>query len=95
MGNLPAYSTTAFLPRCLWERTPGAPTARTPPRLGVPLPAPAGQRAGEVRGASPGCSGGVGLGMAGGGRQGRADGTWACTGSARTVPLGRRHEAWT
>ena len=27
VGNLPAYSTTVFLPRCLRERTPG-----TPPR---------------------------------------------------------------
>src|SRR6266568_1157919 len=25
VGNLPAYSTTAFLFRCLWERTAGAP----------------------------------------------------------------------
>ena len=25
MGNLPAYSTTVFLPWCLWERTPGTP----------------------------------------------------------------------
>ena len=25
MGNLPAYSTTAFLPRCLWERPPAPP----------------------------------------------------------------------
>jgi hypothetical protein len=25
VGNLPAYSTTVFLLRCLWERTPGAP----------------------------------------------------------------------
>ena len=25
MGNLPAYSTTVFLLRCLWERTAGAP----------------------------------------------------------------------
>jgi hypothetical protein len=29
VGNLPAYSTTVFLPRCLQERTPGVPTART------------------------------------------------------------------
>ena len=42
MGNLPAYSTTGFLPRCLWERTPGVPTARMRYRLGVPVPAPAG-----------------------------------------------------
>ena len=25
MGNLPAYSTTVFLPRWRWERTPGTP----------------------------------------------------------------------
>jgi len=70
-----------------------SPTAWTLHRLGVPLPAPAGQRAGEVQSASPGCSGGAGLGTALGGRQGRADGIRACSGSARPSPMGRRHEA--
>ena len=37
---------------------PRNPTAWTPQRLWVPLPAPAGRRAGEVRGKSSGCSGG-------------------------------------
>jgi len=40
-------------------------TAWTPQRLYVPLPAPAGQRAREVRGASSGCSRGERLGTAG------------------------------
>src|SRR5215470_9094283 len=31
------------------------------------------------------------LGTTGGGRQGRADGTWKCPGSARTAPTGRRY----
>src|SRR5262249_4898401 len=44
-GNLPAYSTTVFLLRYLRECPAGAPTAWTPPRLWVPLPAPAGPRA--------------------------------------------------
>jgi hypothetical protein len=74
---------------------PRNPAAWTPQRLGVPLPAPAGQRAGEVRSASPGCSGGAGPGPAGGGRQGRDDGTRKCPGSARTSPMGRRHGSWT
>src|SRR2546428_3650192 len=77
----------------------GAPR-RSPPawtlhRLDVPLPAPAGQRAGEVWGASPGCSGGEGLGTGGGGRQGRNDGTRKCPGSARTSPPKPRHGSWT
>src|SRR5262250_74356 len=37
-GNLPAYSTTVFWPRCLRERPAGAPTVRTSQHLGVPLP---------------------------------------------------------
>src|SRR5438105_1518453 len=45
-GNLPAYSTTAFWPRCLRERPAGAPTAWTLQRLCVPRPVPAGQHAG-------------------------------------------------
>jgi hypothetical protein len=65
LGNRSAYSTTVFLLRCLRERPAGAPTAWTPQRLCVPLPAPAGQRAGEVRGASPGYPGGESLGTAG------------------------------
>src|SRR5262249_54889999 len=40
---------------------PGTPTAWTPQRLWVPLPVPAGRRAGEVRGESSGCSGGESL----------------------------------
>src|SRR5215831_17181437 len=46
VGNLPAYSTTVFLPRCRRECPPGAPAAWTPQRLGVPLPAPARRLAG-------------------------------------------------
>src|SRR5439155_3208735 len=44
---------------------PRNPTAWTPQRLYVPLPAPAGQRAGEVWGASPGYPWGESLGTAG------------------------------
>src|SRR5262249_48394833 len=40
---------------------PRNPTAWTPQRLWVPLPARAGRRAGEVRGESSGCSGGESL----------------------------------
>ncbi len=72
-----------------------SPPAWTLHRLDVPLPAPAGQRAGEVWGASPGCSGGEGLGTGGGGRQGRNDGTRKCPGSARTSPPKPRHGSWT
>ena len=39
---------TVFLPRCLRERIPGAPTASTQHRIFVPLPAPAGTLAGFV-----------------------------------------------
>src|SRR5262249_13596398 len=53
-----------------------------------------GQLAGEVWGASPGFSGGEGLGTGGGGRQGRDDGTRACTGAARPSSMGPRHGAW-
>src|SRR5438132_4416141 len=44
---------------------PRNPTAWTPQRLYVPLPAPAGQRAGEVWGASPGYPWGESRGTAG------------------------------
>jgi hypothetical protein len=69
------------------------PTVRTPHRLCVLLPAPVGQLAGEVRGASPGCSGGEGFGTAGGSWQGRDDSTRKCTGAAHTSPMGRHHGA--
>src|SRR5262249_18996768 len=74
---------------------PRNPTAWALQRLWVPLPAHAGQCAGEVQSAFPGCSGGAGLGTAPGGRQGRADGTRECPDSTRTSPLGRHHGAWT
>ena len=74
---------------------PRNPAAWTLHCLCVPLPAPAGQRAGEVRGASPACSGGAGLGTTGDGRQGRDDGTRECPGSARTSPMERHHGSWT
>src|SRR5262249_46306927 len=69
------------------EAHPRHPAVWTLQRLCIQLPALAGQRAGEVRGASPGCSGGPGLGMAPGGMQGRADGTWECPGSTRPAPM--------
>src|SRR5262249_5967536 len=74
---------------------PRNPTAWALQRLWVPLPARAGQCAGEVQSAFPGCSGGAGLGTAPGGRQGRADGTRECPDSTRTAPMGRHHGAWT
>src|SRR6266700_1274032 len=75
----------------------GAPRRR-PRRLDSAAPlGPAACACREARwlgwGAPPGCSGGAGLGTAPGGRQGRDDGTRACTGSARTSPMGRRHGA--
>src|SRR5262249_3197214 len=73
---------------------PRTSAAWTPHRSCIQLPAPAGQRAGEVWGASPGFSGGEGLGTGSGGRQGRDDGTRACTGSARPSPMGPRHGSW-
>jgi hypothetical protein len=95
VGNLPAYSTTVFLLRCLRERPAGAPTAWTPQRLCVPLPAPAGQRAGEVRGRLQGAPGArAGARLAGGeggwhpGRHRRA-GTQEAF-AARTSPAGPR-----
>ena len=44
MGNLPAYSTTAFLPRCLWERPPEPHRLNAAAPLG-PRPALASRRA--------------------------------------------------
>src|SRR5215470_14177201 len=73
---------------------PRHPAAWTLHRLCIQLPALAGQRAGEIWGAAPGCSGGAGRRTGGGGRQGRDDGTCECPGSARTSLRRRRHGAW-